>query len=410
LPIEEETPKPQEEQRRIEFSFPLLILRTKRFTPIFDKLGSFRASRYIGWVFLILVPFVAGGALYLIVNSLIGVLVHPEVGQVIRQLGPGTVLLIPGINPLLPIFYGWLGIVCAIVVHEGAHGIIARNAGLNVKSSGLVFFLIVPIGAFVDVDEEQLKKAKPRPSLKVMAAGFGGNIILGAVCLISLLIIVGGLTPVIDNGVYINDVTQGLPAQSAGILPKDVLVSVDNMTINNSTILRAVLDNKTAGDIIQVTLARGEHWQDHFSTVVNLTISDNRTVMGISASDLMTKERLANYESFSIDKYALYIVPPTLASSVIPFSDSLAQFYTSWLGPNWQILANVLFWLWFVNFNLAIFNALPIYPLDGGRIFNISLRAFGKRLSEKAIYAITLAVTSVCVTLVVLGIVLPFII
>ena len=165
-----ETEKPEEKQPRIEFNFPMLIVRTKRFAAIFDKLGSLRSSRYFSWLGLILVPFVAGIALYLLVNSLIGLLSNPGVGQVVRDLGPGAILLLPGINPMLPIVYGWIAIVFAIVIHEGAHGVIARNVGLKVKSSGLLFFLFVPIGAFVDVDEEQIKKAKPRASLKIMAA------------------------------------------------------------------------------------------------------------------------------------------------------------------------------------------------------------------------------------------------
>jgi membrane-associated protease RseP (regulator of RpoE activity) len=106
----------------------------------------------------------------------------------------------------------------------------------------------------------------------------------------------------------------------------------------------------------------------------------------------------------------MYLVPPTLAEGLTPFSDALAPFYSSQI-PQWQIFANGLFWLWFVNFNLAIFNALPIYPLDGGRIFNITLkRAWGKRISEKAIYSITIGATLACVILVVLVTLLPFII
>jgi membrane-associated protease RseP (regulator of RpoE activity) len=105
----------------------------------------------------------------------------------------------------------------------------------------------------------------------------------------------------------------------------------------------------------------------------------------------------------------MYLVPPTLASGLTPYSDFLAPFYSHPI-PQWQIFANGLFWLWFVNFNLAIFNALPIYPLDGGRIFNIALKRFvGRRLSEKAIYSITLAATGACITLVVLSALLPFI-
>ena len=397
------------EQRRVEFSFPLLIVRTKRFAFIFDKLGSFRSSRYISWIFLVLVPFVAGIALYLIVNSLFGVLNNPAVGEVARELGPGTILLLPGINPILPVFYGWIAIVLAIAIHEGAHGVIARNVGLRVKSSGLLFFLIIPIGAFVDVDEEQIKKAKPRSSLKVMAAGVGGNVILGVVCLLGVLMLVGSLVPIIDSGVYVSDVTQGMPAQGAGLLPNDVIISLDNVTIENTTVLREYLDTKTAGDTINVTVERGENWQYKFSTIVNLTMSENRTVMGISAGDLMTKERLENYQTFSIDKLSMYLVPPTLASGIVPFSDSLAVFYSSPI-PYWNIVANILFWIWFVDFNVAIFNALPIYPLDGGRIFNITLKKFaGGRMSERAIYLSTLGATAVCIALVVSITVLPFI-
>ena len=183
-----ESEKPEAKQPRVEFNFPMLIVRTKRFAAVFDKLGSLRISRYFSWLGIFLVPFIAGIALYLLINSLIGLLSNPGVGQVIRELGPGSVLLLPGINPMLPIVYGWVAIVCAIVIHEGAHGVIARNVGLRVKSSGLLFFLFVPIGAFVDVDEEQIKKAKPRAALKVMAGGVGANVLVAAVCLLGALI------------------------------------------------------------------------------------------------------------------------------------------------------------------------------------------------------------------------------
>ena len=404
-----ESEKQNAKQPRIEFNFPILIVRTKRFAVIFDKLGTFRTSRYFSWISLVLVPLVAGIALYLLVNSLIGILSNPVVGQAVRQLVPGSILLLPGINPLLPIVYGWIAIIIAIVIHEGAHGVIARNVGFKVNSSGLLFFLFVPIGAFVDVDEEQIKKEKARPALKVLAGGVGANIVVAIVCLLGVLLVVGSLSPVI-NGVYINDVTNGLPAQTAGLMPKDVFVSIDNITIDNTTQLRAILDAKTAGDTIQVTVARGENWHYRFSTTVNLTSSGNRTIMGITSYDLFTEQRLEGYRTFSLDRLSIYLVPPTFASGLVPFSDFLAPFYSSPI-PQWQIFSNGLFWIWFVNFNLAIFNALPIYPLDGGRIFDITLkRAFGKRISAKAIRSITIGATVACVILVLLVTLLPFII
>ena len=398
-----------EEQGRVSFSLPILTIRTQLFTRVFDKLGSFRISRLVSWAALFIVPFVAGIGLYLLLNSLLALLWNPAVADAARQLGPAAYLLLPGINPVLPLLYGWIAIVCAIAVHEGAHGVTARNLGLKVKSSGLLFFLFIPIGAFVDVDEEQLKKVKPKVASRVMAAGVGANTAVAAVCLICVLLIVGGLRPVID-GVYINSVTDGMPAQAAGLLPKDVLVSVNNVNINGTAELRALLDNKSLGDVISVTVVRGEMWQSPFSTFVNLTVIENRTAMGIGVADLMIKERLNYYQTISPDRLAIFLVPPALASGLVPFSDSLAPFYSHWLGTQWQVWANVFFWLWFVNVNLAVFNALPIYPLDGGRMFNIALKNMSRlREREKLVSGITLAVTAALVFVLLMTVLIPFI-
>src|SRR3990170_4270113 len=297
-------------QRRVEFSFPILTVRTQLFTRVFDRLGAFRFSRFASWVALVIVPVVAGIGLYLVINSLFALLWNPAAADAAREVGLGGYLLLPGINPYLPLLYGWFAIVCAIVIHEGAHGVAARSLGLKVKSSGLLFFLFVPIGAFVDVDEEQLKKVSGRVSSRVMAAGVGGNVVVAAVCLIGLLVIVGGLAPVI-NGVYVSEITEGL----------------------------------------------------------------------------LTEERLRNYQNVTPAGLVLYLVPPALAPGLVPFSDSLIPFYShAWLGAQWHVWANVLFWLWFVNVNLAVFNALPIYPLDGGRMFNIALkRVIRRKESEKIV-------------------------
>jgi membrane-associated protease RseP (regulator of RpoE activity) len=94
----------------------------------------------------------------------------------------------------------------------------------------------------------------------------------------------------------------------------------------------------------------------------------------------------------------------------VPFSDSLASFYSHWLGTQWHVLANVLFWLWFVNVNVAVFNALPIYPFDGGRMFNIALKSvMGGRGREKLISRITLAVTATLICVLLMIVLIPFI-
>ena len=399
----------KKEPGRIEFSFPMLTVRTRIFSGVFDRLGSFRASRLLSWVALVIVPIVAVIGLYFLSTSLFTLLWTPVAREATRELGPAAYLLLPGINPILPFLYGWVAIFCTIVIHEGAHGIIARNRGLNVKSSGLLFFLIIPIGAFVDVDEEQIAKAKSKDSLRVMAAGVAGNVVVGVACLIALLVIVNGLTPVVD-GVYVFSVEEGMPAEAAGLLPEDIFVSVDNVPIDSFNTLNTTLAIKDPGDIVHVTVSRGENWEEQFSTSINLTDSDGRAVMGVTLGDLMTEERLTYYQTLSPDSVYLYLIPPSLASGTVPFSDSLIPFYSHALGTQWHVFANIFFWVWFVNVNVAVFNALPIYPLDGGRMLDISLKSvLGQKVTEKTISRITYTVTATLVFVLALIIVIPFI-
>ena len=399
----------EKEQKRIDFNFPLLIVRTRLFDKIFDRLGNLRASKLISWVALAIVPIVAVIGLYLLSTSLITILSTPAARDISRQLGPTSFLLLPGINPILPVVYGWVGIVSAIIIHEGAHGIIARNRGFDVKSSGILFFLIIPIGAFVDVDEKQIAKANAKDSLRVMAGGVAGNVIVALVCIIAVLLIVNGLTPIV-NGVYITSVTKGMPAQQAGLIAGDIFISVDNVSIKNYDLLANYMENKTPGDVIHVTVARGTNWKDNYSTSLTLTQSDSHAVMGVNLIDLMTNERLKLYSTLNLTTVSIYIVPPSVEQGLVPFSDSLFPFYSSPLGSQWHVYANIFFWVWFVNVNVAVFNALPIIPLDGGRMLNISLKSFlAKKLNEKTISRITYVVTAILICILLSIIVIPFV-
>jgi len=60
--------------------------------------------------------------------------------------------------------------------------------------------------------------------------------------------------------------------------------------------------------------------------------------------------------------------------------------------------------------NVAVFNALPIYPLDGGRMFNITLKSvLGRRVSEKTVSRITFAVTATLIWVLLMIVLIPFI-
>lgn len=406
MAIEQET---EAKKKRAEFNFPMLTIRTQIFNKIFNKLGRWRGSSVASWIAMILVPIIAAIGVLMIFLSLYILITTPGAGDIQRELGPASFLIIPGLNPMIPIFYGWIGLFSAMIIHEGAHGIAARNLGFNVKSSGLLFFLFIPIGAFVDVDEKQIEKSKPKRAIRVMAAGVGANIVVGVACFLGILIIISGLTPIVD-GVMISDVQEGLPAQQAGLLPHDIFISIDEITINNYEDLSTLLDQKIPGEIIDVTIARGNLWEQQFSTSINLTKSENRTIMGVFLADLQTANRLAFYQNITFEKLPFYLLPPAIVADFVPFSETLSQFYTHEIGNQWSSLTNLLFWIWFVNTNLAVFNAIPLYPLDGGRIFDITLKSIlKKRLKQETISKITTAVTLAFVLAIIIMVIYPFI-
>ena len=149
--VKTEEVKTEEEEKTLSFQFPFFLLRTKRGINIMDRLAALKTTEPLGWIALYIFPLVGVVGFTLILFSASIMLTTAPVREFVRDSGPLVHILIPGLNPYVPIVYGWVALVVAMVVHEGAHGIMARSFNMNVKSSGLIFLAILPIGAFVDI-------------------------------------------------------------------------------------------------------------------------------------------------------------------------------------------------------------------------------------------------------------------
>ncbi len=386
-----------EDYKKVEFQYGIVMLRTKRFQSIMDRLGRLRISKPVGWALLYLMPVAAGIGLFVFLANL-AAFFSPEaheIGVAVRGISPLSYLGLPGINPYLPIVDGWVALVFAMIVHEGAHGIVARSLGLPVKTSGLLFFLFVPIGAFVEVDESSLKAARARDSGRVLAAGAGVNLVLGIVFLLILFSVVSTMTPA-ARGVAITAVADPSPAATAHIQPGEFILAVNGVPYDDPAAISSSSWYRP-GQMVKVTL-----WDNGKTVQDNLTLGANPAnssegYIGIEAVGYtQLADLVSGYTGSFLSSPALYICIPTFprCEGLVPFSSQMVAFYTSSYGGSLVTITGLLYWLFFLNFNLAVFNALPIYPLDGGQAFRAGLKGLaGRRLSEKALTWVTVGVT-----------------
>ena len=105
---------------------------------------------------------------------------------------------------------------------------------------------------------------------------------------------------------------------------------------------------------------------------------------------------------------------PTLqlgnCQGAVPFANPNSVFYRSPLGAGLVPVTNVLYWVFFLNFYLAVFNALPIYPLDGGQAFRVGVEALGMgRFTEQRVSKITMAVTAAVLALLLVIVIGPYV-
>ncbi|GBC75127.1 hypothetical protein HRbin06_00441 [archaeon HR06] len=399
------------EEKRLQFKLPLIFLKTERFNPLFESLGRRKIVGHLSWLGIIIMVSVAILGTFLIINSIQSLITRPEVAEVQREAGPQSFILLPGFNPYLPIIYGWLAILVGIIVHEGAHGIVAKNLNYKIHSSGFLFFLFIPIGAFVEVDEKQLQESKAKNAVRVMAAGPGANVIVAVVSLSLLLTLLNGLYPAVD-GLYVVEVLKDYPASKAGLMEKDIIYSVDGKRVLTPEDLSKALEDKKPGEVVILNVIRNE--KEKFYLPVKISESIGGPKLGIRIVPLATGLILENYKSLVIQNPFALFIPPTfgLAQYFIPYSDALHSFYShNFLGSFYYPIAQLLFWIWFININLAIFNSLPIFPLDGGQSFRSFLKNFlGSKLKDKGINYVTYTFTFFFITLIITMIILPYII
>jgi membrane-associated protease RseP (regulator of RpoE activity) len=297
---------------------------------------------------------------------------------------------------------------------------VARVYNIRVDSTGVVLFLGIPIGAFVNIEREELGRATLKQKSAVLTAGPLNNMILAGLSLLALYFLISSLTPLpLDPnapqfGVMIVNVNPGSLAESVGMSSGSVIQSVGGQQVKTLDDLGLLLRHPdNLGQTVDITWVTADGQTVTKPVPLPAAPEPNKGILGVGVTPLSPDPQavLDRYQgAFSTNPLAL-LLPPTMQQGAVPYSDLMGPKYTSSIFGSSEYftpIANLLFWLWFINFNVGIFNALPIGPLDGGQLYGamIENKARSKVLAKNASMMLTLIMTAVVVA----SLILPYII
>ena len=433
-------------------SGPLIMIKTKLGIRLMDRLCVYkRFWRAMGILSRFITLFLMVFIVSILVIDLIAIPRMTSTGG----LGIEYALAIPGINPMLPIVYGWIALIIAMGVHEFAHGVQTRANDMEVDSTGIIH-CVVPLGAFVEPNEEQVQKCSRRARMDLYAAGITTNFILAA---ITFALLFGGMTGglAVEHGdnPAIYAMTGSSPGYDSGIPTTAIITDIDGTEITTITALYDYIDANYCKEYTLGYLYKGEQSTKTVTIGVFVekvvggspadgAISKGSFLLGMAPSgteeityfgtptsftDYMHDTKAGDTYNFYLKDYSTgeetvssiqlgqkndygyvgisvslsgfsFMTPSTvLQASVDPFygcetiqqkamgvlsyvgnafqgfspvPESTHWWYQSTTVPDdvfWPSM-NMLYWIFWLNIVLAITNAIPAVPFDGGFLFN----------------------------------------
>jgi regulator of sigma E protease len=328
-------------------------------------------------------------------------------------------------------------LVVLVLVHEFGHFIVAKRAGITVQEFGIGFppritsvvwrgtrysLNWIPLGGFVkmlgeDGDREAQKMRERGLSeaavdkamagafnrkpiwvrMTVLLAGVVMNFILAGV-LLSVVVALPQIAP--RGGLVIQDVQARSPAEKAGLLPGDVILSADGRSFTVPSDLTAYVRGRAEKRVILQVRRDGEIQP---VTVRPNSVTQAQINRGIGAVGFSwSPERLEELPPIAQDPLAAIRIgfggdgatglalqlPGALADAVggllglnpdggqavgpIGIAEQTGQVLE---GP----LQGTLYFIGILSLNLAVLNVLPFPPLDGGRILVTLIEAVRRR-------------------------------
>lgn len=309
-----------------------------------------------------------------------------------------------------------------IIVHEWGHFITAKRLGIAVERFALGFgptiysrmhqgtlymINIIPLGGYVKMAGDERSQCSGRPDefyskpighrALVVFNGPVVNFIFAYVCLF-IVFMVG--YPDLSN--KIGAIMEGYPAQTAGLQVGDQILRVNDQVIESWSGLQEAITT-SAGDSLQLKIVRdGKEMKKTIAPRLEIHKSifgkaRQVRLVGIRpAEDIIALKYSPAVAFFKAGQELGKITSMTCKAifAMLTGSMSVKDNVTGPIGIFYILqkaaemgMAHVLFIMGVISASLAIFNLLPVIPLDGGHLFLLGIekirgRALSPRIDE----------------------------
>ena len=298
-----------------------------------------------------------------------------------------------------------------IFIHELGHFAAAKACGIRViefslgmgpaifkKQKGETTYSIrcLPIGGFCKMDGEDEESDDPKAFYKqkwwkriiVLAAGGIMNLLAGLI----VWTVIISMSPMIDVP-KVDALIPGGAAETAGILPGDVIYKIDNTRINMQNDVHYSMYRKE-GNPVNITVVR-EGEKKTFLLTPQYNKGEQRYMIGYMGSAVENNFLLTiqhgYYETVFFSKTILNTLgdlligkigmsnlsgPIGIISEVGGAVNKAAQEDPSQAAEG---RANIVLLFLLITINLGLFNLLPFPALDGGRMVFVIVEAIRKK-------------------------------
>ena len=274
-----------------------------------------------------------GFAFWFLLNNLSNFFVEPTEFAELTVLIPGVTLTS---GPAIAYFL--LSIPIVLIIHEGAHGIVASLEKIKIKTGGFAVFIALFAG-FVEPDEEEFDKAKKISKLRVIGAGATSNVIfafaLGALLLTNPIFALVLPEPLVEwfydapDGVLVISIIPDGGAEKAGLQSGDLITAINGVVIITPLDFQKI--DLKPGETVTVTVQRNGQQLQLPVEIMPSPDDPNRGLVGIMRDNALSYKPVYNF---------------------IEWDPQVSMF---------------LLWLWMISFFIGIINMLPLPILDGGK-------------------------------------------